>query len=149
MAYATQTDIETIYGADALYVADRDGDGVADAAAVTRALDAAGAEIDTYLAVRYALPLVSIPAMLMQLAVDIALYRLAASHDVLTDEHRVRYEDAIKLLDRIAKGTAGLPVSADSDGDGDLDDEFGGGRPQPIVATGPERLFSRDKMRGL
>lgn len=42
MAYATQADIITIYSADALHVADRDGDGVIDADAVTRALDSSG-----------------------------------------------------------------------------------------------------------
>lgn len=147
MAYASQTDIETIYGAQALYIADRDGDGVADVAAVTRALDAASDEIDTYLTVRYALPLASVPAVLGQLAVDIALYRLAASHDVLTEELRRRYEDAVAHLRRIARGEAGLPMPAVTDPE--TGESFGDGRPQPIVAGGPPRLFSREKMRGL
>ena len=69
-------------------MADRDGDGVPDEGAVTAALDSASAEIDGYIAVRYTLPLASPPPNLTQPCVDIALYRLASSRDVLTDEHR-------------------------------------------------------------
>ncbi|MGP9788942.1 gp436 family protein [Roseinatronobacter sp. NSM] len=143
MAYATQSDIVELYGPDALFVADRDGDGVADTAAVTRALEGAQDEIDTYIAVRYRLPLAQPARILRQYAVDIALYRLALSADVLSDEHRRRYEDTIAALKRIAKGEAALVMPADDDAEDD------GQGPRPIVVGGPERIFSREKMRGL
>ncbi len=148
MPYAVLSDITELYGPDVLYVADRDGDGVADVAAVARALDQASDEIDSFVGVRHVLPLPVVPGILRQHAVDIAVYRLALSRNVLTDEHRVRYEDALGSLKRISEGKASLnlPVSADPGGDEDGDD-YGG--PQPIVSAGPPRLFSREKMRGV
>ncbi|ATF17975.1 gp436 family protein [Phaeobacter gallaeciensis] len=147
MAYATQTDIVTLYSQDALYVADRDGDGVPDEAAIARALQTAGDEIDSYLGVRFSLPLETVPGLLVQFSVDIALYRLALSSDVLSDEHRTRYEDAQKHLKDIARGTATLNTGTPQSGDGD--DPVAPARPRPVVSVGPEREFTRDKMRGL
>lgn len=148
MAYATQDDIVTLYSEDALYVADRDGDGVADSAAVLRALTSASGEIDSYLGVRYRLPLDfgtgDMPELLRQFCVDIAVYRLALSRDVLSEEHRRRYEDTIKHLDKIAKGTASLNLP------GTVDPETGEAAhssPRPIVSGGPPRLFTREQMR--
>lgn len=147
MAYATQADIEAIYSPDALYVADRDGDGVADAAAVTRALDAASAEIDSYLGVRHTLPLSETPAVLIQPCVDIALYRLALSRSVLTEEHRTRFEDAIVFLTRVANGKAALNLPAPVDPETGETTEFNS--PRPIVSGGPSRVFGREETRGL
>lgn len=150
MAYASQTDIVELYGANALVVADRDGDGVPDADAVTRALDLSSGEMDTYIGRRYNLPLpaltISSTAHLTQLCVDIAVYRLALSQDVATAEHRLRYEDALSVLTKIADGRAALSLSPLVPGEGG-DLEITG--PTPIVVGGPERLFSREKMRDL
>lgn len=146
MAYATQADIITLYSEDALYVADRDGDGLVDDTAVTRALTLASSEIDSYVGVRHTLPIDPVPGLLVQFSVDIALYRLAMGRDVLSEEHRQRYEDAIKHLERIARGTASLNLP------GPIDPETGEAAhtsPRPIVVGGPPREFTRDKMRGL
>lgn len=146
MAYATRTDIEDLYGAAALYVADRDGDGVPEDAAIDRALDDASAEIDAYLRVLYDTPVAPVPQLLVQLTCDVALYRLAQTGDVRTEEHRTRYEDALKTLARLAEGKMKLPPpppSTDPDAPAALDG------PRVIVATGPERLFSRDQTGGL
>ena len=151
MAYATQQDIITLYSEDALYVADRDGDGVVDADAVTRALTSASGEIDSFIGVRHSLPLdladaVAAQELLKQFCVDIAIYRLALSRDVLSEEHRRRYEDTIKHLEKIAKGTASLNLR------GPVDPNTGETThtsPRPIVAGGPPRVFTREKMRGL
>ena len=147
MPYATQSDITLLYGANALYVADHDRDGVADEAAVARALTSATGEIDTYLAARYALPLPEVPEFLKQLTVDIALYRLALSADVATTEHRTRYEDALSHLRKIAEGKAALVFTPVPPAEGDPIPEASG--PQPIVVSGPPRLFSRAEMRDL
>jgi len=148
VAYATQADIEAIYSADALAVAaDRDGDGVADPASVAAALERASSEIDLHIGARYALPLASTPVQLVQIAVDIALYRLVLDAGVRTDEHRTRYEDAVAMLRRIADGKAALTLPPDPLADPD-DPTLGQG-PQPIVISGPPRLFSRDTTRDL
>ena len=57
MSYCTQTDIENRIGPDDLVaLADYDGDDAADAAVVAQAIASAAALIDSYLGVRYALP---------------------------------------------------------------------------------------------
>lgn len=150
MAYASQSDIVDLYGANALVVADRDGDGVADGAAVARALDLSSSEMDTYIGRRYSLPLpaltLSSASHLTQLCVDIAIYRLALSQDVATAEHRLRYEDALSVLTRIADGRVSLSLARPAPGEAGEPEVAG---PQPVVAGGPPRLFSRERMRDL
>lgn len=151
MSYAAQADIEALYGADALAgVADRDGDGLADAAAVTAALAHASDEIDLHVGAVLTLPLAATPPQLVRLAVDIALYRLALDGGVRTEEHRTRYEDAVATLKRIADGKARLSFPPDPDAPPpDPDDPFAGQGPRPVVTSGPERLFSRAQLRDL
>jgi len=110
MSYATQADLEARFGVDELtQLTDRAGAGVPDATIVARALSDAAAEIDTYLASRYALPLSPVPTVLARIACDIARYRLW--EDRASDEVRRRYEDNVRLLEGIAKGvlSLGLP----------------------------------------
>lgn len=114
MTYATQSDLETRFGAaEILQLADRDGSGAVDTGVVAGALAEADAEINAYLEGRYALPLATVPAILVRLACDIARYRLAA--DTPLEEVRKRYEDARRMLESLASGRVrlGLPsVSA-------------------------------------
>jgi phage gp36-like protein len=145
MAYATSNDIIELYGEDALFVADHDRDGAADLVAVDRALASASDEIDANIGARYPLPLLEVPGFLKTICVDIAVYRLALATDVLSEEHRRRYEDALGFLKRVADGKAALIFTSSAPGE---DGEPAAG-PRPIVAEGPERLFSRDKMREL
>lgn len=149
MPYATPADLIDLMGEDALSaIADRDGDFVADEAVIVKAIESADAEIDLYLGVRYSLPLPSVPHALMQISRDIAVYRLGLAGGA-TEEHRVRYEDTLKLLQRIADGKASLSFPP---GDDDTGDEEEGGRdsgPRPIVTSGPPRLFTRERMRDL
>lgn len=112
--YATAQELETrLGGEEALVIlADRDGDGVADAELVERALADATAEIDSYLAGRYTLPLPTVPAVLVRLACDMAVYRITSEYGAgLTEERRQRYEDAVAWLKRAASGdvSLGLP----------------------------------------
>jgi len=107
--YATQANIIDRYGENALYaVADRDGDGALDDEAIGRALDDATAEIDSYLAARYPLPLTVAPKIIVILCVDIALYRLSPDHG--TEERRKRYEDAVRMLKLISEGKMSLGI---------------------------------------
>lgn len=109
MPYATQQDIVDRYSQETLLLlADRDGDQVIDSAVVDQALADASAEIDTYVAAKYDLPLQQVPEVLKRLCVDIVIYRLSSDADMATEEKRQRYEDAIALLARIAKGTVSL-----------------------------------------
>ncbi len=103
MAYATQADLERRFGA--AEVADA---GRRDPERIARALEDASAEIDAYLGRRYALPLSSVPAVIARIACDIARYRLW--DDQAPDEVRRRYEDALRFLERVARGEVEIGV---------------------------------------
>jgi phage gp36-like protein len=111
--YATLADLTDRYGQDALLVvADRDLDGVIDAQIVDDALNDATAEIDSWLAVRYDLPLPTVPSVVTRLCCDIAMYRLSPIAATGTDERRLRYEDALRLMKALANGDASLGLAA-------------------------------------
>jgi len=114
MTYASQTDLEERFGVnEVLQLSDRENTGSIVVAVVTRARADADAEIDTYLASRYALPLSSVPAVLVRVAADMARYYL---HDNrATEEVKARYDAAIRWLKSISSGAAtlGLDTAAD------------------------------------
>ena len=138
MSYATQQNLVDRFGeSEILKISDRDGDGAIDAGVVAKALADADAEIDSYIGKRYALPLASVPARVVALAEDLALYKLYPSNP---SDDVVNYRnDAIAFLRDVARGTAVLPG---------LD----GADPAPVSAgvevAGPERVFSRDTLKG-
>jgi len=80
-----------------------------------QALDDASAEIDGYLESRFALPLNDPPAVLPRLTCDIAMYRMQSLrpiHDLA--DARKRYDDAVELLVRVARGEVTLGLAADN-----------------------------------
>jgi phage gp36-like protein len=79
-------------------------------AVADRALADASAEIDTYLAGRFALPLAVVPSVLVRLCCDIARYRLAENRS--TEEMRRRYEDATRVLEQVRDGKLQLGLEA-------------------------------------
>lgn len=109
MTYAIQQDIIDRYDQEQLLIVAGDDD-IVDAEKVTRAINDASAEIDTYLAAKYQLPLPTVPTVLVRLAVDIAMYRMASDADVATEERRQRFDDAIKLLRSMSEGKVKLGV---------------------------------------
>lgn len=137
MPYATQQNIVDRFGeAEILRVADRDQDGAIDAGVMAKALADADAEIDSYIGKIYALPLATVPARVVDLAQDIALYKLYASNppeDVVR-----RYKDALAFLVNVSKGLAVLPG---------LD----GASPAPsgtgVGLSAPDRVFTRDTLK--
>lgn len=111
MSYATQSDMVERFGEQELAQRTNRTDGLSiDAVVLGRALADADAEIDTYLAARYTLPLASTPGVVARLACDIARYRLY--DDGAPDMLRQRYEDAVSLLKRLANGDVQLPGMA-------------------------------------
>lgn len=94
---------------------------------LTRALTDAAALIDSYIGRRYLLPMAVTPRVLIPYALDIARYRLDRIRN--REDVRARYEDAIKWLEMVAKGTLDLgtdvllniPVEATGEGDGAVD----------------------------
>lgn len=139
MSYAALADLVTRFSERELVQLTDRGDeptGAIDAARVGHALDEADNVINSYVGVRYALPLASVPALLVDLACDLARFKLYDTG--APEEVRKRYEDAIARLKALSKGEAVLdvagiePVSRDD---------------QVFADTGT-RLFTRDSMRG-
>jgi phage gp36-like protein len=122
MSYCTLADLVDRYGeTEVLAYADRDRDGLADAALVDGVLADVDAEIDTYLAGRYALPLSETPRVLVRIACELARERLMMANGARLDsespERRAADGSRATLRD-IARGTLtiGTPVPATSSG---------------------------------
>lgn len=107
MPYATAQDMIDRFGQqEMIELTDRANLGAIDAIVLGRALADADAEINGYLASRYALPLASVPPVLVAKASDMARYYL---YDVRVSEAvKARYDDAVKYLQSLAKGLVSL-----------------------------------------
>lgn len=111
-----------------------------DAALFARAIADADALIDGYLKVRYSLPISgATPALLTDVGLKVAIYNAHAN--VVSEKIRADYQDALKLLDKIAQGTVKLdaagvePASAGSSGARLTD------RDRPFTATNLKGYF--------
>lgn len=103
MDYATQADLIDRFGETELaQLTDRDNGAILDPTVLNRALADADAEIDSYLAARYQLPLASVPTALVRVAADLARYRLY--DDRVTEAVRNRYQEAVGYLKAISAG---------------------------------------------
>lgn len=110
--YCTQTQLVDRYGTKMLTdLTDRavPRSGAIDAAVVTRAITDAGAEIDGYLATRYALPLAVIPPIINDLAQRVAIYKLHVVNvsQKIADDYKL----ALASLSNISKGVIKLDVA--------------------------------------
>lgn len=120
MTYATKEDIDALYGQDLLVrVADYDRDGSPDDEVVARGLQSADEICNAYLSAQYSIPVTPTPGVVRTCAIDIAVYKMALGRTGRTDEMRVRYEDALLMLEKISTGKVGLglpPVTDPDDG---------------------------------
>lgn len=140
MTYATQSDLTDRFGAVELaQLTDRVDGLVIDATVLGRALTDADAEIDSYLATRYNLPLNQTPVVLVRLAADVARYRLF--DDAAPTQVRQRYEDAISLLKRMASGDVQLAGSTP------LAPATGTGHGNAVAVKSPDRVFSASALQ--
>ena len=121
MPYCIQTDIlEQITEDELIQLTDDAGAGTIDATVVTRAIDDADAEADTYYATRYDVPLSPVPAMARKLSVDLALYNLYSRRlSIVPEERQRRYDAGVRYLRDVSKGIVSLGAESpapDSDG---------------------------------
>ncbi|ENV71902.1 hypothetical protein F946_01357 [Acinetobacter johnsonii ANC 3681] len=75
---------------------------------IEEALQDASEEIDSYIAVRYVLPLPNTPSTLKRIACNIARYRLYFQQPI--EEVENRYKAEIDFLKRVADGKATLNI---------------------------------------
>jgi phage gp36-like protein len=110
--YATPQDMDTTFGHDeCVALCDPTQLGTVDMAVMNGALERASSEIDGYLVARYALPFADVSRVLTGRCCDIARYHLATSYRILSEDIRLRYEDAITYLVQVANGRIGLTAT--------------------------------------
>lgn len=111
--------------------------GVVDQDVVADALVDTDAVIDASLGVRYHLPLVTVPPVVADLALAIAIYKL----HVVSPEEKVQkdYDQALKDLREFATGTKRLDVA------GIEPDTSGAGG---VITSDRERMFTNESLRG-
>ena len=141
MAYSTIDDIRKLLPEQELIaLTDDESLGTVEQGRVDEAIAQADAEIDSYCAVRYSVPVSPVPAMLRKLSVDIAVYSLYSRTVQSAPEVRAeRYRAAVRQLEGISKGTLTLGVeqaqSAESSG-------------AETNKTSDESVFTRKGMEG-
>lgn len=141
MAYITIDDIlQRIPEESVLQLTDDNNAGVVDLGHVAAAISRAEQEIDAWCGALYLVPFPVIPAVVVGLAADLAIYFLyGRTVDEIPEARKDAYKNALKLLDRIARdqvtlGVAQRTVSTPASAE---------------VVGGNKRLFSRDSLRGM
>ena len=151
MSYSTKEEVREMLKDDALNAIIGDtfiedpAEGVELVAPISEgAIADADAEIDGYLAKRYAVPLSPAPKVINKFSKDIAVYNLFSriGIDESTDQKTYlnRYNAAIKFFELVADGKVSIGTEADD--------------PASAAATGfsaksNTRLFTRGSMRGM
>ena len=86
--------------------------GMVNQAVVDEAIATAQGEVDGYLQERYDVPLNPVPALIKGACRDISLFHLFSRRmDELPEIRTQRYDNAVKLLTSIARGSISLGVS--------------------------------------
>lgn len=106
MSYATLTAMIDAFGEEELIQLTDPVGGVVGSAVMASALESADAEIDSYLASRYPLPLTPVPRVVTLWACEIARYRL--HKNAVTEVVSERYKAVIRALENSAKGVIRL-----------------------------------------
>ena len=139
MPYCTQTDIEKrITAGDLVRLSDQDGDGISDADVVTQAIEDAQSVIDSYLSVKFVVPIAPVPNVLRQYCVTMACYILMKGRGALTKEMIDNYDKAVQWLKDVVAGKAALAATTaptEAPGAPGVDYSVGGrvfGRDEPL-----------------
>lgn len=118
MAYCTESDITKQLPGDRLIeLTDDNNDGDADTGIIDQAIADADAEIDSYLAGRYIVPVSPVPDVVKKLSVDISIWNLYSRRSVADETRKERYKAAIEMLKLVAKGQVTLGANEPASGD--------------------------------
>lgn len=116
MAYCTITDLEKVAEVSFLLrLADDSGSasdltGAEVQAAISEAMAQADAEIDTYLATRYTLPLATVPAIITRLSARMTVYYLTLRRQARDEKWEGVYKRAVIMLEQMAAGKISLGI---------------------------------------
>lgn len=113
--YASLQDMLDAFGEDEVVaLTDREDTGSVVEAVALDAIARASSEADSYLSVRYRVPVATVDPALTDAVCQIARYRLTGAEVNETAPIQQRYDRAIKWLERIAHGDANLPGLEDA-----------------------------------
>lgn len=137
MAYCTQNDLLTMIPLKELAELTADSGDTPDSQVVAEAIQRAAAEIDSYLGMRYTLPLNPVPDQVMGLSMDMTLYHLYSRRSVVPAVRLLKYDAAVAFLKLAAAEGAVLEQSGDT------------GQAETQIQAGAEfssatRIFTRD-----
>lgn len=137
MAYCIQADLEKLIPVDKLAELTTEVGDTPDAKVVADCIARADAEIDSYLGVRYRLPLSPVPPQVKSLSVDIALYHLYSRRSVAPPVRQQKYAAAVAFLRQVAAGQAVVEG---------VNGEPPGAEREVRELTSATRLFRRDNL---
>jgi phage gp36-like protein len=104
MAYCTEDDLLKMIPQSELAELTVESGEVPDSLIIDDAISKAGAEIDSYLGVKYVVPLASPPIQVKALAVDLAIYHLYSRRSVVPPVRQQKYDAAVAFLKQVAAG---------------------------------------------
>ena len=137
MAYCTQDDLLTMIPLKELAELTADSGETPDSQVVAEAIQRADAEIDSYLGLRYGLPLTPVPDQVKGLSMDMALYHLYSRRSVAPAVRQQKYEAAVSFLKLVAAEEAVLEQNTSPTSPG-TQAQVGG------EFSSATRIFSRD-----
>jgi phage gp36-like protein len=112
MAYTTIADLrKRLSEAKLIQLTDYKNLGSVDPDVVTAAINSASGIIDSYAAARYALPLTA-SDQVKDIEVTLTIFKLYEGRQLVTDQVRQSYEDAIAFLKDVSAGRASLDQAA-------------------------------------
>jgi phage gp36-like protein len=140
MAYCAQDDIlKQISLEDLIQLTDDAGAGIVDQGVLSQAISDADAEIDSYCAARYTVPFSTVPAIIIKMSVDIAIYNLYGRRRGAPEDREKRYKAVVSMLVNISKGVMTLGASEPTG-----DDDSG---PEASTSTS-DRVFTKTTLSG-
>jgi len=112
VAYCTQADLVTrMSETDLVRLTDHDGDGSVDASVAAAAIADAGGHIDSYLQVKYTVPLSPVPDVIRKRAAILSIYFLQLYRDSVTESMQKAFDAVDAWLKLAAAGKVALGIS--------------------------------------
>lgn len=139
MAYCTLEDIKKkIRESELIQLTDDRQSGQIDEPIVVDAIVSASSEIDGYCGFHYTVPFAdnAVPMIIKSLCQDMTVYHLFCRAQGAPEDWQKRYDNAIKLLGEMAKGTVTLNVPRPEEKQHDK-----------VLFDAPEKVFTRDRLR--
>jgi phage gp36-like protein len=106
MAYCSEDDLLKMIPEEDLTDLTAESGEVPDSLIIADAISKADAEIDSYLGVKYVVPISPTPDQVKALSVDLAIYHMYSRHSIMRPVRQQKYEAAVAFLKQVAAGQA-------------------------------------------